>query len=98
MENIYCPYCGCATPQEFRQYVPTYEEARQREAELYQRMESGQYGLGDMLVAKVMRAPLVRQQREKIDGFFRDWGLDPGQDIEGKAMYCCTACDRINFV
>ncbi len=98
MVELYCSVCSCITSHEFTQRIPTYEEEKQRTEELYDRMESGEYGLFDVITAKVLRHGFVADIQHKVDRAFRDLGLDPGQDIEGKDMYQCSQCSHVCFI
>lgn len=98
MTNLYCEYCGRETPHKFVQHIRTHEEEQKWTNDLYGRMERGEFGLFDVITAKVMRHKFVADIQQKVDNAFRSFGLDPGQDIEGKDMYTCTACSRVRFV
>jgi hypothetical protein len=80
------------TPHRFRQRIATYDEAKQQEKELYDRMESGEFGLFDVITAKILRHEFVADIRDKVDSAWREFGLDESAQIEGKDWYECEKC------
>ena len=95
---LYCEICKSETEHEFRYKIRTYEEEKKWTNDLYDRMESGEFGPFDIITAKVMRHKFVADIQDKVDQAFREFGLDPGQDIEGKDFYQCSICGMSKFV
>ena len=60
-------------------------------------METGEFGLFDVVTAKLLTLKFVSDIEETVDKFWRAFGLDESIGSGGKDCYRCMACGHYYF-